>query len=62
MEKLNLTPQEVADRYRTTTQVLSNWRVQGKGPRFIKMGRKILYPIGEVVAFEQARLRSNTAA
>lgn len=61
MENINLTPAEVAQRLRTTTGTLANWRVKGEGPKFIKSGKKVLYPIAELVAYEQAQLRSNTA-
>ena len=62
IENTNLTPKEAANRLRVTTGTLSNWRVQGQGPRFIKVGRKVLYPVAQVVAYETAALRSNTAA
>jgi excisionase family DNA binding protein len=58
---MNLTPKETAERLRTSVGTLSNWRVQGAGPRFIKLGRKVLYPEAEVMAYEQRQLRSNTA-
>ena len=40
---------------------LANWRVKGDGPRFIKMGRKVLYPMVEIEAYEQRQLRNSTA-
>jgi hypothetical protein len=62
MENLNLTPTETAARLRTTIGTLSNWRVQGVGPKFIKVGRKVLYPLAQVAAYEAAQTRQNTAA
>lgn len=62
IENTNLTPKEAANRLRVTTGTLSNWRVQGMGPKFIKVGRKVLYPMAQVVLYETAALRSNTAA
>lgn len=61
MEQMHLTPVEVAQRLRTTIGTLTNWRVRGHGPRFIKLGRKVLYPVAEVEAFERNNLRENTA-
>lgn len=58
---MNLTPKEAADRLRTSVGTLSNWRVRGDGPRFIKLGRKVLYPLTEIEAFEKRQLRANTA-
>ena len=57
---MNLTPKETAERLRLSQGTLSNWRVQGEGPRFIKLGRKVLYPLVEVEAYEKRQLRANT--
>ena len=62
MTQTNLTPEETAQRLRTTVGTLANWRVQGKGPKFIKVGRKVLYPVTKVLAYEVEQLRQNTAA
>lgn len=58
---MNLLPDEAAARLRISKGTLANWRVTGEGPRFIKFGRRVLYPIKEIEAFEQRCLRSNTA-
>lgn len=57
---MNLLPKEAADRLRVTVGCLSNWRTAGNGPKFIKFGRRVLYPVVELEAFEQKHLRSNT--
>jgi predicted DNA-binding transcriptional regulator AlpA len=38
-----LTPAEVAEFLRTTTDVLKTWRYRGDGPPFVKVGRSVLY-------------------
>lgn len=58
----NLTPKEAAYRLRVAIQTLANWRVKGNGPRYIKCGRKVLYPVAEIAAFEQAHMKGNTTA
>ena len=58
---MNLTPKETAERLRTGVATLANWRVQGAGPRFIKLGRKVLYPLVEIEAYEQRQLRESTS-
>lgn len=55
---VHLTPRELASRWKMAEQTLANWRFAGKGPRFIKIGRKVLYPLAEIEAREL--LRSNT--
>lgn len=59
---MNLLPKEAADRLRVSTGTLANWRVQGEGPRWMKFGRRVLYPEREIEAFEERSLRSNTTA
>lgn len=58
---MNLLPQEAADRLRISIGTLANWRVTGEGPRFIKFGRRVLYPVREIEAFEESCLRKSTA-
>lgn len=58
---MNLTTQETAARLRVNVGTLANWRVRGEGPRFIKLGRKVLYPLAELEAFEQRMLRASTS-
>ena len=58
---MNLTTKEAAERMRLTARTLANWRVKGEGPRFIKMGRKVLYPLAEIEAYERDRLRISTS-
>ena len=58
---MHLTPQEVAERLRTTIGTLSNWRIKGYGPKYVKLGRRVLYPVREVEAFERLNTRASTS-
>lgn len=58
---MNLLPKELAERWHVSIGTLANWRVTGEGPTFLKFGRRVLYPLKEIEAFEQMRLRKNTA-
>lgn len=40
---------------------LANWRTKGQGPRFVKCGKRVLYPIAEIEAFENANLHTATS-
>lgn len=53
---IHLTPTELAARLRLKVSTLANWRHAGSGPRFIKLGRRVVYPLTEVEAWEKARL------
>ena len=53
-----LTPKELAERWRNivTLSTLDNWRSsQNRGPRFVKIGGRVLYPVAEVEAYERDR-------
>jgi hypothetical protein len=56
-----LTVPELASRLRMSPGTLANWRFKGEGPNFLKIGKKILYPIAEVVAYEEQALRRSTS-
>lgn len=48
-----LTPKEVAGRWKLNPQTLTNWRALGKGPPYIKVGTKVLYPVEGINAYER---------
>lgn len=49
-----LTVEELIQRYPGTTRsAWANRRYNGTGPRFLKLGRKIMYRISDVVAWEE---------
>jgi hypothetical protein len=50
------TTAEVAERFRTTESTVRYWRFIGKGPASVKPGRRVLYPVDQVEAYE-AELR-----
>lgn len=59
-----LTPKELSDRYngRISVGTLANWRSSGNtGPKFTRIGGRIMYPEHEVIAWEQRRTVSNTS-
>lgn len=53
-------PRDVAKRYNMTPESLSNWRREGKGPKFIRLGAgryaRVMYRVSDVVAWEQRNL------
>jgi hypothetical protein len=52
-ERAYLTSKELADRWRLADQTLANWRYAGKGPPFIRVGSRVLYPIEGIHSFER---------
>ncbi|MEI8296227.1 MAG: helix-turn-helix domain-containing protein [Alphaproteobacteria bacterium] len=57
-----LTPDALAARWNITNGTLSQWRWNGKGPQFLKIGRRVLYRIEDVEAFEKQQRRTSTSA
>lgn len=49
-----LTTEELSDRYRgaITVRTLTNWRSQGLGPSFVKIGKAVLYRLDAVELWE----------
>ncbi|MCB1503123.1 MAG: helix-turn-helix domain-containing protein [Bauldia sp.] len=47
-----LTEAELAERWRHSLRTLQRWRMNGKGPRSIRIGRRTVYRISDVEAFE----------
>ncbi len=44
-----------------TTKTLANWRSAGKGPAFVKMGRRVRYDLREVNRWFEAQRRNAVA-
>lgn len=62
-EKRFLSPAELAARWehRVCVRTMANWRTQGNGPRFTKIGGRVLYPLKDVEAWEHAGTVDSTA-
>lgn len=52
-----LTGVELVERWRNvvTTATLANWRSQGRGPSFTRVGKRVMYRMSDVVAWEQSQ-------
>ncbi|WP_128290828.1 DNA-binding protein [Afifella aestuarii] len=57
-----LTADELVNRWGNTVnkRTLANWRFSGHGPRFTKLGGKVVYPLEEVIDYEQRRTVQST--
>lgn len=56
-----LTPKEVSVRYKgkITERTLANWRSSGEGPRFTKIGGRVLYSLEAVIEWEKRRTKGS---
>ncbi len=51
---------EVALRWSLSPRTLERWRWIGQGPRFLKVGGRVVYRLADIEAFEAEQLRSST--
>lgn len=56
-----LTPKMAADILTISTKTMANWRVRGFGPKFVKLGSRVAYPVPEFVKFIDSRTCSSTS-
>jgi predicted site-specific integrase-resolvase len=56
-----MTQGQLADRWQISPRTLEQWRWLGKGPKFLKIGARVLYRDEEVEAYEEERLCQNTS-
>ena len=56
-----LTSKELAKRWGINPGTLANWRVFGNGPRFIKLGWAVVYPLDAVEAYEKKHGKGKAA-
>lgn len=55
-----LTQEQLAARWHMSPRTLEQWRWLGKGPRFLKIGARVLYDEPDVEDYEAAHLCQNT--
>ena len=56
----NLGQKQLADRWLISPRTLEQWRWQGKGPKYLKIGAKVVYRLEDVESFESEHLHLNT--
>lgn len=56
-----LNENELAQRWGVSPKTLQRWRGEGTGPRYLKLSRRVSYPIETIVEFEQRVLHRSTS-
>lgn len=56
-----ITTKELSKRWKINPNTIEHWRAVGFGPKFIRIGRKILYSLNSISEFEQMNTAENTA-
>ena len=56
-----LTQRQAAEYLCLSERTLERWRVTGVGPCYVKLGRRVLYRLEDLVAWIAARIRTSTS-
>ena len=57
----HLTPRQLAERWQVSDATLASWRYKGCGPKYIKWGKVIRYPVTKIEEWEREHEKTNTA-
>lgn len=62
MDTKHLNQVELSRRWSISPRTLERWRWLGQGPRYLKIGGRVVYRIEDIEAYEAERMRESTAA
>lgn len=57
-----LNENELAQRWGISPKTLQRWRSEGRGPRYLKLSKRVSYPLESVIDFERCALHESTSA
>lgn len=56
-----LNTKELAKHIKTSPRTLERWRTEGQGPKYYKLGRKVIYKSDDVIAYLESNKYSHTS-
>jgi len=56
-----LNENELAQRWGLSPKTLQRWRSEGRGPRYLKLSKRVGYPVDAVIEFERGALHDSTS-
>lgn len=60
-ERRVLNENELAQRWGISPKTLQRWRSEGRGPRYLKLSKRVGYPLDAVIEFERSSLHDSTS-
>ncbi|WP_114393545.1 helix-turn-helix transcriptional regulator [Oleisolibacter albus] len=57
----HLTQTDLARRWRISPRTLERWRWLGRGPKYLKIGGRVVYRLEDIEAFEAEKQREAVA-
>lgn len=56
MQQIAINERELAKRWGISPKTLQRWRSEGRGPRYLKLSKRVTYPLDEIFLFEEQAL------
>ena len=56
-----LNENELAQRWGISPKTLQRWRSEGRGPRYLKLSKRVGYPVDAILEFEREALHDSTS-
>jgi predicted DNA-binding transcriptional regulator AlpA len=60
-ERRVLSETELAQRWGLSPKTLQRWRSEGRGPRYLKLSKRVSYPVEAIIEFEREALHDSTS-
>ena len=60
-ERRVLSETELAHRWGVSPKTLQRWRTEGRGPQYLKLSKRVTYPIDAVTEYERCALHASTS-
>ena len=56
-----LNENELAQRWGISPKTLQRWRSEGRGPRYLKLSKRVTYPLEAITEYEHCALHVSTS-
>lgn len=60
-ERRVLSETELAQRWGVSPKTLQRWRTEGRGPKYLKLSKRVTYPLEAVTEYERCALHVSTS-
>jgi predicted DNA-binding transcriptional regulator AlpA len=60
-ERRVLSETELAQRWGVSPKTLQRWRTEGRGPKYLKLSKRVTYPLEAITEYEHCALHVSTS-
>ena len=60
-ERRVLSETELAHRWGVSPKTLQRWRTEGRGPKYLKLSKRVTYPLEAITEYERCALHISTS-